>query len=250
MWFFRSPTIVFGEEALSYLASLPIRRAVLVTDQNLYRGFLSARSIIRAMHEKTLARARDENPLTRLAGNAMINDYVAELLDGGKEAIIVYFDFDHFKPFNDQYGFRQGDRAILLFAELLRKTVPPASSFLGHIGGDDFFLGLTDCSLSDAESLVGGLVEKFSSDAESLYDPETRLKGYMLALDRDGAERRFPMLSVSAVLLVLDGRCGGLTTDDVSRSLAKFKKIAKAEKNHRAVACLADNKSAFSDLAL
>jgi alcohol dehydrogenase class IV len=35
MWFFRSPTIIFGEESLSYLASLPIRKALIVTDRNL-----------------------------------------------------------------------------------------------------------------------------------------------------------------------------------------------------------------------
>lgn len=35
MWFFRAPTIIFGEEALSYLASLPIRKAVIVTDRHL-----------------------------------------------------------------------------------------------------------------------------------------------------------------------------------------------------------------------
>jgi alcohol dehydrogenase class IV len=35
MWFFRSPTIIFGEEALSYLSQLPIRKALIVTDRYL-----------------------------------------------------------------------------------------------------------------------------------------------------------------------------------------------------------------------
>ncbi len=35
MWYFRSPTIVFGEDALSHLASLPIRKALIVTDRHL-----------------------------------------------------------------------------------------------------------------------------------------------------------------------------------------------------------------------
>ena len=35
MWFFRSPTVIFGDEALSYLASLPIHRALIVTDSHL-----------------------------------------------------------------------------------------------------------------------------------------------------------------------------------------------------------------------
>jgi alcohol dehydrogenase class IV len=35
MWFFRSPTVIFGDEALSYLATLPIHRALIVTDRRL-----------------------------------------------------------------------------------------------------------------------------------------------------------------------------------------------------------------------
>jgi len=33
MWFFRSPEVVFGDDSLSYLGSLKIRRAVIVTDR-------------------------------------------------------------------------------------------------------------------------------------------------------------------------------------------------------------------------
>jgi diguanylate cyclase (GGDEF)-like protein len=222
---------------------------IIITDQNRYRGFLSARSIIRALHEKTLARARDENPLTKLPGNNLINDHVANLLASGDQAVIAYLDFDNFKPFNDTYGFRQGDRAILLFAELLRKIAKP-NCFVGHIGGDDFFVGLSDCRLSDAEALVSAVLEKFRSDAESFYDAETRQNGYMLATDRDGVERRFPLLSVSAVLLVIDGIGSGCTPDDVSRALAKHKKQAKSSKTRCVVARLEDNKSPLSDLAL
>jgi diguanylate cyclase (GGDEF)-like protein len=223
---------------------------IIITENNRYRGFLSARSIIRAMHEKTLARARDENPLTKLPGNVLINEYVAELLQSGNPAVIVYLDFDHFKPFNDTYGFRQGDRAILLFAELLRRVVPPEHSFIGHIGGDDFFVGLTHTKMADAEALIAGVLDKFSSDAESFYDAETRQQGFMVAVDRDGVERKFPLLTVSAVLLMLDEDCSACTPDDVSQCLAKYKKIAKSAKSRRVVARIQGNKSAFSDLAL
>ncbi|MEM0155624.1 MAG: iron-containing alcohol dehydrogenase [Thermoplasmataceae archaeon] len=33
MWFFRSPQVVFGEDALSFLSNLPLRRAAIVTDR-------------------------------------------------------------------------------------------------------------------------------------------------------------------------------------------------------------------------
>jgi diguanylate cyclase (GGDEF)-like protein len=223
---------------------------IIITDQNRYRGFLSTRSIIRAMHEKTLARARDENPLTKLPGNDLINDHVAGLLDRGGPGVIVYLDFDNFKPFNDTCGFRQGDRAILLFAELLRKVTKPANCFVGHIGGDDFFVSLADSRLYEAEAMIDEVIEKFRSNAESFYDAETRQNGYMIGADRDGVERRFPLLSVSAVLLVIDEDCAGCTSDDVSRALAKYKKQAKISKSRRVAARLEDHKVPLSDLAL
>jgi diguanylate cyclase (GGDEF)-like protein len=222
---------------------------IIITHQNRYLGFLSARSIIRALHEKTLARARDENPLTKLPGNDLINEYVASLLKNGLSAIIVYLDFDNFKPFNDSYGFRQGDRAILLFAELLRKLTRPADCFIGHIGGDDFFAGITDTNLADAEALVAKLIEKFRFDAESFYDTETREKGFMIATDRDGVERRFPLLSVSAVLLVVDDHSIGCTPDDLSRALAYHKKLAKTTGKRLVVARLAEEKSSSLTLS-
>ena len=37
MWFFRSPEIVFGEDSISYLSSLDIRKAAIVTDRNLLK---------------------------------------------------------------------------------------------------------------------------------------------------------------------------------------------------------------------
>jgi len=41
MWFFNSPEIAFGEDALSYLDEIEGRRALIVTDQNMVRlGFV------------------------------------------------------------------------------------------------------------------------------------------------------------------------------------------------------------------
>ena len=43
MWFFRSPQIVFGEDSLSYLSSLPVRRAAIVTDRFLLKTDMPGR---------------------------------------------------------------------------------------------------------------------------------------------------------------------------------------------------------------
>ncbi len=216
------------DQLLAIFSNNEEAEGVLITDQTRYLGFLNARSIIRAMHEKTLARARDENPLTKLPGNDMITEFVAHSLHGGGPAVLVYLDFDNFKPFNDTYGFRQGDRAILLFADLMRKAANPETWFLGHIGGDDFFVGMRASDVAQAVREIGEMIRQFASDAESFYDAEARERGAIVAADREGNMKTFPLLSVSAVLVEVDRTSPGATVDDVSALIAGHKKAAKA----------------------
>jgi alcohol dehydrogenase class IV len=50
MWFFRSPQIVFGADALSYLSTFPVHRAVLVVDRNVAKTPLLDK-LLRALPE-------------------------------------------------------------------------------------------------------------------------------------------------------------------------------------------------------
>ncbi|BAE49910.1 GGDEF domain-containing protein [Paramagnetospirillum magneticum] len=215
------------DQMLALYAAVEETDGILLSDHMVYRGFLSARSLIRAMHEKTLARARDENPLSKLPGNVVINEYVADCVTGGAGAVLAYIDFDNFKPFNDTYGFRQGDRAILLFAELCRKRADPQSWFVGHIGGDDFFVGITHTNGAEAALAIGELIGRFASDAESFYDQDARQRRCITAQDREGHVKSFPLLSASAVLFVLPPGCTDITVDDVASAIAARKKEAK-----------------------
>lgn len=43
MWYFRSPQIVFGEDSLSFLSSLDVKRAAIITDRNLLKTGLPGR---------------------------------------------------------------------------------------------------------------------------------------------------------------------------------------------------------------
>ncbi|HVI50347.1 MAG TPA: GGDEF domain-containing protein [Candidatus Sulfotelmatobacter sp.] len=201
---------------------------ILLVEQMRYVGFLSARSIIRVINEKNLAQARDQNPLSKLPGNALINQFVNDSLTLGDERFVyAYVDFDNFKPFNDKYGFRLGDRAILLFAELMRKSIEQ-QHFLGHIGGDDFFIGFVGLELAEAERQVADLLAAFRGDAESFYDADARAAGFITAPDREGHLKNFPLLSASAALVEAPlGRPAAATVDDVSARIALLKKPAK-----------------------
>jgi diguanylate cyclase (GGDEF)-like protein len=207
-------------------------QGVLIVENMRYVGFLSAQSLLKVLYEKNLALARDQNPLTKLPGNNVIAEYVSRVLqDTQNQYLLVYFDFDHFKPYNDNYGFRNGDRVILLFAGILQDYHNRTAAFIGHIGGDDFFAGLKNAPLAENGEQVRQLAEKFRSDVESFYDPEVIQQGYLHAQNREGEYREFPLLSVSAVVLELKPGRKAITPAEMSRVMAEEKKAAKSGKD-------------------
>jgi diguanylate cyclase (GGDEF)-like protein len=177
--------------------------------------------------------ARDQNPLSRLPGNTVIVEWVSSALEQlDRDYSLVYFDFDNFKPFNDRYGFRLGDRAILLFTDLLSRCMNREGGFAGHIGGDDFFAGFAGVSTDDVMTACRDLVAAFGHDVESFYDDETRRIGHITGRDRLGNAATFPLMTVSAVVVHLPCCRETFSIDDVSRLIASLKKGAKHSPDH------------------
>lgn len=225
-------------ETIIELFSLsPSAPGVLVTESSRYIGYLSARELIEVVHERHLISARDENPLTRLPGNFRINEYIAQTLDNREEAVVVYFDFDHFKPYNDHYGFRNGDRVILLFTELMHKCLP-LEYFKGHIGGDDFFMGALLHGTVTFESVcshIETLIQKFIEEVRDFYDAKDRERGYILSEDREGNIKEFKLLAVSAVIIRIGSGSNLLTGEHLQQLFAQQKKKAKKSSTHMSI---------------
>lgn len=203
---------------------------VIIVEGGEYAGFLSSRSLLKLVNERRLAAAADQNPLTRLPGNNAISEVIeGALADLARPHCLAYIDFDNFKPFNDHFGFRQGDRAILMFSDRLKVLASRHGGFAGHIGGDDFVLVLTGVEEAAALADVETLLSVFRLDAESLYPMDLRHQGWFEGKDRDGHARRFPLLTASAVVLFLaPGRNEGMSVDHVVRLVAGHKSAAKA----------------------
>lgn len=211
--------------------------AVLITENGVYRGVLDSHSLLHVLNARELAQARDQNPLSKLPGNTIINEYVSEKLhDTKREQMFAYLDFNHFKPFNDTFGFRLGDRALVMFADMLKELSHRENVFVGHVGGDDFFVGLEleTHNRSSALNLVWQLATRFSENAASFYSEEDRNRGYVLATDRDGNPKPFPLLSLSTAVVFVRTETTGANLDDLSRLIATLKQRAKRSKRQLA----------------
>jgi diguanylate cyclase (GGDEF)-like protein len=148
----------------------------------------------------TLRRAREmraASPLTGLPGNMRIQEEIQRRVNVGEPFALLYADLDHFKAYNDRYGFEWGDRAIQLLANLagaLVEELGGPDAFLGHVGGDDFVMVVTP---DVAEQLAKELCRTFDEEVPSLYQGDDVHRGYIEVRDRRGTPTRFPLLSVS-----------------------------------------------------
>lgn len=202
---------------------------MIITKDGKYTGFLSPQSLLAIVNEKNLRAAREQNPLTKLPGNVLISEYISNALeDTQKNYMLVYFDLDNFKPFNDKFGFRQGDRAILLFADILKEIIYQNSGFVGHIGGDDFFAGFVSEGEDKSICLISNVLNKFCDSARTFYSQEDKEKGYIRSKDRFGVEKDFALLTASASCLLLQTGKRNITQEGLSGLLAELKKDAKS----------------------
>jgi diguanylate cyclase (GGDEF)-like protein len=228
-----SPCLTFDvstniDRILSVVAARPNDHAILIAEAGAYLGLIDTRRLISTMHDRMLAMARDENPLTKLPGNVMVANAMAEAIESDvRPFVFAHFDFDYFKPFNDRFGFRVGDRAITLFADLLRSRLGERDAMLGHIGGDDFFVGASGPSVDAVVAELPGLIERFRSDVATFYDPATRRSGMVEVTERSGAKRLAPLLGVSCACVVVSPEANDVTLDGISAMLARLKGVAK-----------------------
>ena len=214
---------------------------IMVEDMK-YIGVLSTNSLLTIINEKNLTHARNQNPLTKLPGNTMIHEYFSKGLSDFSSAYhLIYFDFDNFKPFNDRYGFRNGDRLILMFADMLKKAAFSENRFVGHVGGDDFFMGIKNSDRLQVVNEMDQLADQFKKNAESFYDSDTVQQGYILARDREDKKRKIPLMTVSVAILELpkdeDRTC---SIEEAGNMIAKLKKEAKQSADGQSVADIMD----------
>ena len=165
----------------------------LVKDQVDYRE-LDVR--IRGLLSRTRSRI-NANPLTGLPGNVEIQTRLRQAIASALPYAVIYADLDHFKAYNDVYGFSKGDEVIRFLGQLLVRATQELGAlgdFVGHVGGDDF-VAITDPASAMA---IGACVAlAFDQQAPRYYDEFDRFKGGISTADRFGEMRTYPLVGVT-----------------------------------------------------
>ncbi|MGD2070667.1 MAG: diguanylate cyclase [Gemmatimonadota bacterium] len=178
--------------------------------------------------ELVLRRAvRDVNvhPTTRLPGTVQIERDLLERIGSGERFAVCYADLDHFKEFNDRYGYNSGDKVIYLCSRILRDLVRALApgGFVGHIGGDDFIFNVP---LRHLEPCCDEIIKLFDELTPYQYTEEDRKAGYFLGKDRRGSIHRIPLMTLS--IGVVTNQFQQFThTAQVSELAAEMKTYAK-----------------------
>lgn len=205
-------------------SSVRNEQAFVITDDGKYVGIGTILNLLEEITRQQIHNAKHANPLTLLPGSVPVNDRINQLLAAKTPFSFGYFDLDHFKPFNDVYGYSAGDDIIKAVAATLSQHIPTGSGLVGHIGGDDFiviFLG------NDWLRCCENILNAFESIVPNYYKDEDIKNGGIRAENRVGEKCFFPMISLSVGLVdpILTSQCQSHV--DIADLASEAKKQAK-----------------------
>jgi len=142
----------------TYLNGAKVNVALLADGDKIQIGTntvvkFSLQDQLEEQYQKSIYESATRDGLTRIFNKKYFMDTLrkefAYCLRHQMPLSLVMFDVDHFKVINDTYGHEIGDRALRLFARVLRDAIRP-SDFVARQGGEEFLVVLPDCSLPDA----------------------------------------------------------------------------------------------------
>jgi diguanylate cyclase (GGDEF)-like protein len=108
---------------------------------------------------RTLETTRHEastDGLTGLPNRRSLESDVSELLGRGTPFVMVLADLDKFKRLNDNFGHETGDKALQLFAGVLRDNVR-GNDVVARLGGEEFVLVYPNMSVEISIEAIGRL---------------------------------------------------------------------------------------------
>ena len=128
-------------------ASLPFSDNEVAGLESLVRHLGGRLGMIRALETSKLQAETDS--LTGLLNRRSLAARCGGSFSSPTPCAVAVCDLDHFKRLNDTHGHDAGDRALRLFAQVMRRSVRP-SDIVGRYGGEEFVVVLPGATAEQA----------------------------------------------------------------------------------------------------
>jgi len=230
----RAPLIVEDTTPVETVSQVAMNRSklrlydhIIVTREHELAGEVSIQTLLETMTKIRIEMAKGANPLTGLPGNIAIEQELRRRAHDHQSYCMIFVDLDHFKAFNDHYGFERGDRILQFTSRLLKGVINKygtENDLLAHVGGDDF---IAFTGKDSAVGLCERSIKYFDRLIPSFYDEEDRKKGRILSYDRNGKKKWFPFISISMAILSIDDSYSN-NLSAISEKIAQLKSYAKS----------------------
>lgn len=122
---------------------------------------------LRAFARTELQAATDG--LTGMLNRRSLEERLGDLVRRGEPFALAMADLDHFKLLNDAHGHEAGDRALRLFANVVREVLR-ADDVVGRYGGEEFVIALPGQSMATAQAALDRIrarLEDLATGAET-----------------------------------------------------------------------------------
>lgn len=185
---FADNPLVVGEPEIRFYAGCPLRAlngqklgTLCIIDQkprDFGRDDLEALQDLAAMVERELvafqlATLDELTGISNRRGFMLLAEYGLHVcVRQGIAASLVFLDLDKFKPVNDAFGHAEGDHALTVFADHMKRTFRDSDLF-ARLGGDEFVVLLTNSDRAQAQEVVSQFacaIEEYNRQARRGYD--------------------------------------------------------------------------------
>jgi len=173
---------------------------VVIDQKGFFLGTVTMKRIIARAGELEVEKAMNTNPLSGLPGNRHIEKWIYNYQKKKEHFTLIYVDLDHFKQYNDRYGFLCGDKLIQAAANILTNAMDslPSGSRVAHIGGDDF---VCVCPGNVNPEVLEGICVNFDIQKKKLFSPDDIKKGYYEGLNRNDELAQIPIVTMSLAVI-------------------------------------------------
>lgn len=124
---------------------------------------------LRALESSRQDAATDK--LTGLPNRRLLEAELGTLIEAGAPFVLVLADLDRFKLLNDTYGHEIGDKALQLFAHVLRDKVR-GNDVVARYGGEEFVLVYPRMSLTTSIEAIERIRDALAEALEESHLPE------------------------------------------------------------------------------